>query len=96
MPARGVRGRAGNTQYALLVRRESATATATNSSQKGADRRNTVQRGLETAVVLVTAFVVLPLTALVSVSSNVPTPLWLALLLACVSYAPARAWSVRR
>jgi hypothetical protein len=46
-------------------------------------------------VVLVLAFVVLPLTALVSVSSNVPTGLWLALLTACASYAPARAWSVR-
>lgn len=53
-------------------------------------------RGVETAIVLVLAFVVLPFTAVVAVSATVPPWLWGALVLACLSYAPARAWAVKR
>ena len=54
-----------------------------------------MKRGLETAVVLVLALVVLPVATVASMSASVPTALWVALLLACASYAPARAWAVR-
>lgn len=55
-----------------------------------------MRRGVETAVVLVLAFVVLPFAAIASMSANVPALLWVALGVACVSYAPARAWSTKQ
>ncbi|HMC70922.1 MAG TPA: hypothetical protein VKJ07_17325 [Mycobacteriales bacterium] len=55
-----------------------------------------MKRGIEAATVLVLAFVVCPLAAVASISANVPAWLWVALVTACLSYAPARAWSVKR
>ena len=54
-----------------------------------------MRRGIETAAVLVLAFVLLPFVAVVSMSANVPAWLWWALAVSCISYAPARAWSVK-
>ncbi len=52
-------------------------------------------RGIETSVVLLVAFVVLPFTVLIMVGGHVPAGLWVALSAACLAVVPAHRWSQR-